>query len=135
MKSKAGYAGGSRLGKDTNRPGGKGLACYHNMMNVADYGQLGYGEVVGVEIPKGNVRAFADQYFSLFGKDSERPDKVVQSNSFYEYFDRTVKPIFRVVFYDIDLKSSQKLIAISLNFLYFCDGELLSLLTSLRISG
>ena len=78
LKSKAGYAGGSRLGKDSNRPGGKGLACYHNMMNIADYGQLGYGEVVGVDIPKGNVRAFADQYFSLFGKDSERPDKVTQ---------------------------------------------------------
>ena len=135
MKSKAGYAGGSRLGKDTNRPGGKGLACYHNMMNVADYGQLGYGEVVGVEIPKGNVRAFADQYFSLFGKDSERPDKVIQSNSFCGCLNRTVRLLFEVVFYDVDLKSSQKLIAISLNFLYFCDGKLLTLLTSLCTSG
>lgn len=42
LTSKTGYAGGSRLGKDTNRPGGKGLACYHNMMNIADYGQLGH---------------------------------------------------------------------------------------------
>ena len=25
-----------------------------------------------------DVKAFADQYFSLFGKDSERPDKVTQ---------------------------------------------------------
>ena len=77
VQAKAGYAGGSRLGKDTNRPGGKGLACYHNMMNVADYGQLGHGEVVGVDIPKSAVKGFADQYFSLFGKDSERPDKVI----------------------------------------------------------
>ena len=84
MKSKAGYAGGSRLGKDSNRPGGKGLACYHNLMNIADYGQLGYGEVVGVDIPKGNVRAFADQYFSLFGEDSERPDKVIQPITFID---------------------------------------------------
>ena len=47
------------------------------MMNVADYGQLGHGEVVGVDIPKSAVKGFADQYFSLFGKDSERPDKVI----------------------------------------------------------
>ena len=46
-------------------------------MNVADYGQLGHGEVVGVDIPKSAVKGFADQYFSLFGKDSERPDKVI----------------------------------------------------------
>lgn len=32
-------------------------------------------EVVGVDIPKSEVKAFADEYFSLFGKDSERPDK------------------------------------------------------------
>lgn len=47
------------------------------MMNVADYGQLGHGEVVGVDIPQSAVKGFADQYFSLFGKDSERPDKVI----------------------------------------------------------
>jgi hypothetical protein len=76
LTSRAGYAGGNRLGKDTNRPGGKGLACYHNMMNVADYGQLGHGEVVGMDIPSSEVKGFADEYFSLFGKDSERPDKV-----------------------------------------------------------
>ena len=51
------------------------------MMNVADYGQLGHGEVVGVDIPESAVKGFADQYFSLFGKDSERPDKV--SNFFH----------------------------------------------------
>jgi len=74
LTSRAGYAGGNKLGKDTNRPGGKGLACYHNMMNIADYGGLGHGEVVGTDIPKSQVKGFADQYFSLF-KDNDRPDK------------------------------------------------------------
>ncbi len=45
-------------------------------MNIADYGGLGHGEVVGVDIPKSQVKGFADQYFSLF-KDSDRPDKVL----------------------------------------------------------
>ena len=56
------------------------------MMNVADYGQLGHGEVVGVDIPESAVKGFADQYFSLFGKDSERPDKVFKLYIIYEKF-------------------------------------------------
>jgi hypothetical protein len=44
-------------------------------MNIADYGGLGHGEVVGVDIPKSQVKGFADQYFTLF-KDNDRPDKV-----------------------------------------------------------
>ena len=56
------------------------------MMNVADYGQLGHGEVVGVDIPESAVKGFADQYFSLFGKDSERPDKVSKFFSTYKKY-------------------------------------------------
>ena len=66
-------------------------------MNIADYGQLGYGEVVGVVIPKGNVRAFADQYFSLFGKDSERPDKVIQPKICDAHLYRTDEPHIKFV--------------------------------------
>jgi peptide methionine sulfoxide reductase MsrA len=76
LSSRAGYAGGTRTGKDTNRPDNKkGLVCYHNMMNVGDYGSLGHGEVVGMQLPSESIGAFADQYFALFGTDNERPDK------------------------------------------------------------
>jgi hypothetical protein len=62
------------------------------MMNIADYGSLGHGEVVGVDIPKGNVKAFADQYFALFGKDSERPDKVRLVSNYFCRFCCHIKP-------------------------------------------
>lgn len=75
-QSFAGYAGGNKLGKNPNKPGSAGIVCYHNLMGVADYGKLGYGEVVGMQIPESSFRAFADEYFSLFGSDKERPDKV-----------------------------------------------------------
>jgi peptide methionine sulfoxide reductase MsrA len=79
ITSLAGYAGSTKLGKDTNRPGSAGVVCYHNLLGVGDYGSLGYGEVVQVNVPedKGltSYRAFADQYFSLMGKDGDRPDK------------------------------------------------------------
>lgn len=72
----AGYAGGKRLGKDTNRPDNKqGLVCYHNMQGVADYGKLGHGEVVGLRVPPSKVEAFAEVYFKLFDKNGDRPDK------------------------------------------------------------
>jgi len=72
----AGFAGGSRVGKNANRPDQKGgLVCYHNMQGVADYGKLGHGEVVGMHLPPSKVAAFADVYFGLFGKDGDRPDK------------------------------------------------------------
>ena len=76
ITSRAGYAGGKSTGKDTNRPDNKkGLVCYHNMVGVGDYGQLGHGEVVGMDVPSDKVGAMADQYFALFGSDNERPDK------------------------------------------------------------
>jgi len=72
----AGYAGGKQTGKDTNRPGNKeGLVCYHNLQGVADYGKLGYGEVVGVRVPSSKVGDFAEVYFKLFDKNGDRPDK------------------------------------------------------------
>ena len=51
------------------------LVCYHNALNRADYGKLGYTEVVGINLPSNKVEAFATDYFKLFGADSERPDK------------------------------------------------------------
>ena len=76
LTSLAGYAGGKSTGKDTNRPDNKkGVVCYHNMMGVGDYGNLGFGEVVGMSVPGDSIGSFADQYFALFGSDNERPDK------------------------------------------------------------
>ena len=51
------------------------LVCYHNALNRADYGKLGYTEVVGMNVPTNKLEAFATEYFALFGADSERPDK------------------------------------------------------------
>jgi len=71
-----GYAGGTRVGSNPTLPNNKeGVVCYHNLMAVADYGKLGHGEVVNLKIPASSVRGFADEYFSLFGSDRERPDK------------------------------------------------------------
>jgi len=39
-----GYAGGKSVGAD-------GRVCYHNFEGVADYGQMGYAEVVSVALP------------------------------------------------------------------------------------
>jgi hypothetical protein len=44
-------------------------------MGIGDYGSLGHSEVVGLKVPANTIGRFADQYFSLFGKDNERPDK------------------------------------------------------------
>jgi hypothetical protein len=43
---------------------------------VAEYDKLGHGEVVSMNIPSDKVGDFAQEYFKLFGPDSERPDKV-----------------------------------------------------------
>ena len=76
LTSLAGYAGGEGVGKDANRPDDKkGVVCYHNMMDVGDYGGLGHGKVVCIKVPDGSIGAFAGQYFAPFGADSERPDK------------------------------------------------------------
>ena len=69
LTSFVGYAGG--LGKRDD-----GLVCYHNLRGIADYDSLGYTEVVALTIPSEATIDFASEYFSLFGSDSERPDKV-----------------------------------------------------------
>eukprot|EP00607_Mallomonas_marina_P002841 CAMPEP_0182427134 /NCGR_PEP_ID=MMETSP1167-20130531/14948_1 /TAXON_ID=2988 /ORGANISM="Mallomonas Sp, Strain CCMP3275" /LENGTH=271 /DNA_ID=CAMNT_0024609109 /DNA_START=126 /DNA_END=941 /DNA_ORIENTATION=+ len=76
LTSTAGYAGGTKLGK-SNAPNSKALdtVCYHNFQGIADYGKLGHGEVVGLQIPESSMLDFSTQYFSLFGSDLERPDK------------------------------------------------------------
>lgn len=72
----AGYAGGTKSSKNLKvKPDGKGVVCYHNLQGFADYGSLGHGEVVGLNIPSSSIKAFANEYFSLFGKDGDRPDK------------------------------------------------------------
>lgn len=40
----------------------------------SDYGSLGHGEVVGMNIPKESIKDFAEEYFSLF-KNGDRPDR------------------------------------------------------------
>ena len=80
LTAKAGYAGGNRKAKPAFNPANpskpiEDLVCYHNLQGVADYDALGYTEVVGMNVPSNKVDAFASEYFSLFGKDSERPDK------------------------------------------------------------
>jgi peptide methionine sulfoxide reductase MsrA len=72
----AGYAGGTKLGADTTRPDLKPrLVCYHNLQGVADYGKLGHGEVVGMDVPASKVEDFAKVYFGLFDRGGDRPDK------------------------------------------------------------
>lgn len=59
LSSKAGYAGGTATDRE-------GRVCYHNIMGVADYGKLGHGEVVGMDLPKDKIVDFSAIYFSLF---------------------------------------------------------------------
>ena len=76
LTSLAGYAGGTQLGKDRNRPDLKrGLVCYHNPLGIADYGKLGHAEVVGMLLPADKITSFTEEYFTLFDKNGDRPDK------------------------------------------------------------
>mmetsp|Transcript_54188 Transcript_54188/g.131488 ORF Transcript_54188/g.131488 Transcript_54188/m.131488 type:complete len:292 (-) Transcript_54188:134-1009(-) len=66
--SAAGYAGGKSADKE-------GRVCYHNFQGVADYGKLGHGEVVGMNIPQSKIGDFSKLYFSLFNpKTKDRVD-------------------------------------------------------------
>ena len=69
LTSLTGYAGGGGRGTDN-----QGRVCYHNFQSIADYGQLGHGEVVGMTIPTNAVGEFAEEYFKLFGTKGERAD-------------------------------------------------------------
>mmetsp|Transcript_8445 Transcript_8445/g.14162 ORF Transcript_8445/g.14162 Transcript_8445/m.14162 type:complete len:145 (+) Transcript_8445:1113-1547(+) len=76
LTSLTGYAGGNRLGSNSNLPQlGQSVVCYHNMQGVADYGKMGHGEVVRVKIPAKMFEAFASVYLSLFDKKGDRPDR------------------------------------------------------------
>jgi hypothetical protein len=72
LTSLTGYAGGTNGGKGGTDK--EGRVCYHNFQSVADYGQLGHGEVVGIYIPRDTVGEFAEEYFKLFGTKGERAD-------------------------------------------------------------
>ena len=74
LTSLTGYAGGTNGGKGGTDK--EGRVCYHNFQSVADYGQLGHGEVVGIYIPRDTVGEFAEEYFKLFGTKGERADPV-----------------------------------------------------------
>ena len=60
LTSLAGYAGGKSIGKEGAQ------VCYHNMQSIADYGQLGHAEVVGMKLPASHIVDFAKVYFALF---------------------------------------------------------------------
>lgn len=64
----AGYAGGKAGKKD-------GKVCYHNAMQVSDYGSLGHAEVVSLRIPPSSFGQFASEYFKLFDEKGNRPDQ------------------------------------------------------------
>lgn len=59
LTCKTGYAGGKKKDKEDR-------VCYHNANNIADYGKLGHGEVVEVELPSDRVVDVARLYFAQF---------------------------------------------------------------------
>eukprot|EP00549_Striatella_unipunctata_P001896 CAMPEP_0118681326 /NCGR_PEP_ID=MMETSP0800-20121206/4873_1 /TAXON_ID=210618 ORGANISM="Striatella unipunctata, Strain CCMP2910" /NCGR_SAMPLE_ID=MMETSP0800 /ASSEMBLY_ACC=CAM_ASM_000638 /LENGTH=291 /DNA_ID=CAMNT_0006577603 /DNA_START=17 /DNA_END=892 /DNA_ORIENTATION=- len=69
LTSRAGYAGGK------NGASADGKVCYHNALNVADYGKLGHAEVVHMKIPPSKFEEFAAEYFKLFDDKGFRPDQ------------------------------------------------------------
>jgi len=81
ITTRTGYAGGLQYGKVNKKSGssdqkfanGDRQVCYHNLMGVSDYGDLGHGEVVGLSIPSSSYDDFVNTYFSLF-VNGDRPD-------------------------------------------------------------
>ena len=67
LTSLTGYAGGRSTDKE-------GRVCYHNFQSIADYGEFGHGEVVGMKIPGSSIGDFAKEYFDLFTPKGERVD-------------------------------------------------------------
>jgi hypothetical protein len=59
ITSLTGYAGGTRTDNQQR-------VCYHNLQRIADYGSLGHGEVVGLNLPENKLADFTAYYFSLF---------------------------------------------------------------------
>jgi len=64
----SGYAGGNGGMKD-------GKVCYHNAMQMSDYGSLGHAEVVRLSIPPTKFKEFASEYFALFDAKGYRADQ------------------------------------------------------------
>ena len=64
LTCKTGYAGGKKKDKE-------GRVCYHNANNIADYGKLGHGEVVGVELPSDRIVDATKLYFSQFNRKTK----------------------------------------------------------------
>mmetsp|Transcript_39969 Transcript_39969/g.80060 ORF Transcript_39969/g.80060 Transcript_39969/m.80060 type:complete len:264 (-) Transcript_39969:214-1005(-) len=64
----AGYAGGNAGAKN-------GKVCYHNALQVSDYGSLGHAEVVRLRIPPSSIPEFAAEYAKLFDDKGNRPDQ------------------------------------------------------------
>ena len=62
-------------GREGESNGGLSRAHACHKCQVADYGKLGHAEAVGMRIPKASVRDFAREYFQLFDKKGDRPDK------------------------------------------------------------
>lgn len=56
VTARTAYAGSKQVGPD-------GLVCYHNSQGVADYGQLGYSEVVSLSIPEDRFDSFAQKFW------------------------------------------------------------------------
>ena len=68
LTSRAGYAGGKAGALN-------GKVCYHNALQVSDYGKLGHAEVVRLKIPPSTFPAFAKEYFLLFNEQGYRADQ------------------------------------------------------------
>ena len=63
----AGYAGGTKVGKDNK-------VCYHNALFDSDYGSLGHTEVVAVRVPSDRLLFFCEQFLNLFNSKGVRAD-------------------------------------------------------------
>lgn len=66
--ARTGYAGGNKGAKN-------GKVCYHNALEISDYGELGHAEVVSLQIPPSKFGLFAQEYCKLFDREGNRPDQ------------------------------------------------------------
>merc|ERR1719453_1000460 len=58
VTSRAAYAGGHGTGAE-------GIVCYHNAGDVADYGKMGYAEVVSLTVPESSFAQVAQKFWEL----------------------------------------------------------------------
>jgi len=73
--SVAGYAGGTKIGKDSK-------VCYHNMKFDSDYGQMGHTEVVAVKVPNDRLLFFVEAFLNLFNDKGIRADPQDQGGEY-----------------------------------------------------